>query len=110
MTDKEFQIALLELQRSALIDTQTLFQILIEKDVCSVDEILSKRAQIENTNPDVASLDLKICNLKGESPVNKTLSEVIEKMGNNSTSDRNELMKQLAALREEVENNLKNLH
>lgn len=62
----ELRIEMLQLQKAALIDTQTIFQILVDKGICAVDEVVSTRERIEAANPDVHSLDVKIANLKGE--------------------------------------------
>lgn len=64
---KEFQLQFLQLQRSALIDTQTLFQIMIEKGICTVDEIAQTRESVEINNPDVERISKEIAELQGVS-------------------------------------------
>ena len=73
--ESNFDLHFLELQRSALIDTQTLFQIMIEKGICTVDEILSVHDRIESNNPDVRQLDNAIAELKGEEVVPRNNSK-----------------------------------
>lgn len=63
---KEFQLQFLQLQRSALIDTQTLFQIMIEKGICTVDDITQTRESVECNHPDVRRIDKEIATIKGE--------------------------------------------
>lgn len=67
-SNDEFNLKFLQLQRSALIDTQTLFQIMIEKEICTVDDILSARESVEANNPDVARIDTEIQSITGEVP------------------------------------------
>lgn len=66
---KQFEISLLQLQRSALVDTQTLMQLLIDKGICTVDDIIDTRAKIEGTSPDVKRIDDQIIELGGAVPV-----------------------------------------
>lgn len=63
----EFQLQFLQLQRSALIDTQTLFQIMVEKGICTVDEIAQARNSVECNNPDVERISREIAELQGVS-------------------------------------------
>ena len=65
-TSDDFNLKFLQLQRSALIDTQTLFQLMIEKGICTVDEILATRETVEANNPDVARIDKEIESITGE--------------------------------------------
>lgn len=83
----QLELMMLQLQRSALIDTQTLFQLLIEKGICTVDEITSMRGSVENTNSDVRRIDQQIAELKGE-----------EYKPALSISNKTELMNQLRKL------------
>lgn len=53
----ELHIMLLQLQRSALLDTQTLLQLLVNKGICSVDEIVATRDRIELEDPIIQQLD-----------------------------------------------------
>lgn len=64
----KFSLEFLQLQRSALIDTQTLFQILIDKGVCTLDEILAIRENVEQNNPDVIRIGNQIESITGELP------------------------------------------
>jgi len=61
--ESKLKLMMLQLQRSALIDTQTLFQILIDKNICSVDDIVCTRSEIETNNEDVHKLDSQIAKL-----------------------------------------------
>lgn len=63
---KEMQIALLQLQRSALIDTQTIMQILLDKGICELDDIIDTRAKIESQNKDVERIDHQILEYGGQ--------------------------------------------
>lgn len=67
-TSDDFNLKFLQLQRSALIDTQTLFQLMIEKGICTVDEILATRETVEANNPDVARIDKEIESITGVVP------------------------------------------
>lgn len=67
-SSREFQAQFLQLQRSALIDTQTLFQLMIEKGICTVDEILETRESVEASNPDVSRIDKEIEAVTGQAP------------------------------------------
>lgn len=72
----QLELMMLQLQRSALIDTQTVFQILIDKGVCSADDIVSAKDTIECSNEDVRRLDEQIAKLQGKEykpKVNKSL-------------------------------------
>lgn len=57
---KEIQIALLQLQRSALIDTQTLMQLMIDKGICDSEDIVNTRSKIENESADILRIDKQI--------------------------------------------------
>lgn len=63
---RELKIGLLQLQRSALIDTQAIMQILLDSGICTVDDIVSARERIENTSPEVKRLDDEIVLAGGE--------------------------------------------
>ena len=85
---------MLQLQRSALIDTQTLFQIMIEKEICSIDEITEARSQVEENNKDVQRIDTEIEKLTGQRPKKYTqpikselldeLKSLLNQLGNSS--------------------------
>lgn len=64
--EHKFEILFLKLQRSALIDTQTLFQIMIEKGICTLDEIMTAHETVEQNNPDVKRIDDQLFELTGE--------------------------------------------
>ena len=64
----ELEIELLQLQRSALIDTQTIMQILIDKKICETSEIIETRSKIESDSQDVARIDKQIESLGGVVP------------------------------------------
>lgn len=56
----ELEIALLQLQRSALIDTQTVLQLMLNKGIVQMDDIIETRSRIEHENSDVKRLDSAI--------------------------------------------------
>jgi len=91
----QLELMMLQLQRSALIDTQTLFQLLIEKEICTLDEITSMRNTVESNNGDVRRLDQQIAELKGE-PYRPPLS----------ISNKSELVNQLRKLLQSELNSL----
>ena len=62
---KSLQLSLLQLQRSALIDTQTAFQLMIDKEICTVDEIVETRSKIESESADIQRIDDQIRMLGG---------------------------------------------
>jgi len=61
----ELKVAYLQLQRSALIDTQTIMQILIDKKICETSELIETRSKIESSSQDVARIDRQIESLGG---------------------------------------------
>lgn len=68
LNEDELKLQLLQLQRSALIDTQTCMQLLIDKGICTLDDIFDARARIETENPDVIRLNAEIEKLGGNIP------------------------------------------
>lgn len=85
MTDlDELKLSLLQLQRSALIDTQTIMQILIDKGICEVADIMDTRYKIESSSEDVKRIDEAILEGGGsivqvsdpKSEVNKRIDEL----------------------------------
>ena len=56
----ELQIALLQLQRSALIDTQTIMQLMIDKGICDSEDIINTRSRIEDESEDIIRIDGEI--------------------------------------------------
>ena len=62
------KLQLLQLQRSALIDTQTCLQLMLDKGICSLDDVLDARARIEAENEDVKKLSEQILSLGGTLP------------------------------------------
>lgn len=56
----QVEIALLQLQRSALIDIQTVIQVLIDKGLCTVDDIVQIRSKIESDSEDIKRIDKQI--------------------------------------------------
>lgn len=56
----QIEIALLQLQRSALIDIQTVIQVLIDKGLCTVDDIVQIRSKIESDSEDIKRIDKQI--------------------------------------------------
>ena len=64
----ELEIELLQLQRSALVDTQTIMQILIDKKICETSELIETRSKIESSSQDVARIDKQIESLGGVVP------------------------------------------
>lgn len=63
---KDLEIALLQLQRSALIDTQTVMQLMIDKGICDVEDLVNTRSKIETENKDILRIDEQIKELGGE--------------------------------------------
>lgn len=57
---KEIEIALLQLQRSALIDTQTALQLLMDKGICDTEDIVNTRSKIENESEAIQRIDRQI--------------------------------------------------
>lgn len=57
---KEIKISLLQLQRSALIDTQTVMQLMVDKGICDVEDIVSTRTKIETESNDIRRIDKQI--------------------------------------------------
>ena len=82
----ELQIALLQLQRSALIDTQTVMQLMIDKGICDSEDIVNTRNRIENESEDILRIDHEIEQYGGH--VNKTPTP-------ESISNKEDLKKQL---------------
>ena len=85
------EIALLQLQRSALIDTQTIMQILVDKEICTLTELAETRAKIEKESPDVDRIDEQIQSLGGTVKLTP-IPEVI--------ADKQELRNQLNQLKQ----------
>lgn len=54
---RQLNINLLQLQRSALIDTQTSLQLLVDKGICDVEDIVETRKKIETESEDVKRID-----------------------------------------------------
>ncbi len=74
---KELQLALLQLQRSALIDNQTVLQLMIDKGLCTVEEIVNMRIKIESDSPDIQRIDSEIVEHGGaitRTPVPESIS------------------------------------
>ena len=80
MTDED-KIAFLQLQRSALIDTQTIFQLLVEKGICNVDDIAATRQKVEMSDGSVKQIDAEIARLRGEE-IDIDFNDVIAKLRN----------------------------
>lgn len=75
---RELEIALLQLQRSALIDTQTIMQLMIDKGICSVDDMVSTRSKIEQDSLDIWKIDKQIVEHGGQitqTPLSDSLSK-----------------------------------
>lgn len=92
---KEVKIGLLQLQRSALIDTKTVMQLLVDKGICDVEDIVTTRSKIENESDDIKRIDKQIEKVGGsvistplpQSVSNKEdqikqLKELIQQLGN----------------------------
>ena len=86
MTDED-KIAFLQLQRSALIDTQTIFQLLVEKGTCNVDEVTATRQKVEMNDGSVKQIDAEIARLRGEE-IDIDFNDVITKLRNILGKDR----------------------
>ena len=63
MDNKELYISLLQLQRSALIDTQTVMQVMIDKGICEMSDIVETRSNIENNSEDVKRINDQLLEL-----------------------------------------------
>ena len=61
----QIRVSLLQLQRSALLDTQTVMQILLNKNVCELSELLEVRSQIESASEDIKRIDKQILECGG---------------------------------------------
>lgn len=80
---KQLQIGLLQLQRSALIDTQAIMQILIDCEICTSEDIVNTRQKIEDTSPEVKRIDQEILASGGEisrTPLTEKQQNVQEQM------------------------------
>ena len=62
---KELNISLLQLQRSALLDTQTILQLMLDKNMCSVDDILAARNKVSSESRDIERIDKAIVSAGG---------------------------------------------
>ena len=62
---KQLKIAHLQLQRSALLDTQTIMQIMLDKGICDAQDIVDTRTRIQKESPDVRKLDNAILEAGG---------------------------------------------
>lgn len=89
---KEVEIALLQLQRSALIDTQAIMQIMLDKGLCTVEDINETRLRIESESPVVERIDSQILNLGGSVLASPKPDESVDK------TDMNEKVKLLKEL------------
>lgn len=89
---KDIEIALLQLQRSALIDTQAIMQIMLDKGLCTLEDILDTRSRIEDNSPDVKRIDDQIVSCGGT--VVATPSSDVHK-SSDSTEDQLRLLKEL---------------
>lgn len=61
----ELNISLLQLQRSALIDTQTVMQVMIDKGLCDLSDLVETRSRIEKESHDVKRIDEEIVSKGG---------------------------------------------
>lgn len=86
---QELQIALLQLQRSALIDTQTVMQLMIEKGICDIEDIINTRKKIETESEDIHRIDQDIQGHGGM---------ILQTPTPESMSKKDELRKQLSEL------------
>ena len=95
MTDelKDLQLSLLLLQRSALIDIQTVLQVMVDKGLCTLADIEEARCRIESDNPDIQRINAQIVEQGGEIPA----SPVLENHTNMQTqlNTLRDLLKQL---------------
>lgn len=90
---KQLQIGLLQLQRSALIDTQAIMQILIDCEICTSEDIVNTRQKIEDKSPEVKRIDQEILTSGGEiakTPLTEKQQNIQEQM-----SVLKDLLKQL---------------
>lgn len=94
MQDKynQLQVALLQLQRSALIDTQTIMQIMVDKGICDLETIIETRSKIESESEDVKRINDQILSQGGTIVITPDSDIPIGKKA--------ELKKQLAELKQ----------
>ena len=96
----ELQLALLQLQRSALIDTQTVMQLMIDKGICDTEDIVTTRSRIENESEDILRIDKQIedCggsvvstpvpeSISNKEDLKKQLHDLLLQLGNETKSD-----------------------
>lgn len=86
---KELQVALLQLQRSALIDTQTVLQLMIDKGICTAEDIVNTRNMIESDSEDIKRIDDQIESCGGS---------IVKTLVPESISTKEDLKKQLNEL------------
>ena len=91
----EIEIALLQLQRSALIDTQTIMQLMIDKGICDVEDIVNTRSRIEHESEDVKRIDNQIKQCGGVVSITPLPDDI---------ANKEELKKQLYTLIQELKN------
>ena len=62
------KLSLLQLQRSVLIDTQTILQVLLSKGICNLEDLAHIRTKIETENMQVLEINKAIESLGGSLP------------------------------------------
>ena len=90
---KQLQVNLLQLQRSALIDTQAIMQILIDCEICTSEDIVNTRQRIEDNSPEVKRIDEEILASGGQ--VTKTPKTEKQKNVQEQMDILKDLLKQL---------------
>lgn len=90
----DYKLELLELQRSALIDIQTILQLLVDKGICNGTDIIETRARIETSSPEVQRLNDEIISSGGQIPA---IPEVPATLSNNERlKELRDLLQQLS--------------
>ena len=78
---------LLQCERKNYIETQSLWRILVEKGICTIDEVKSKREYVEKTSPRVREIDRSIKELQGDVDDFQFFMEMMEKKKNGTITD-----------------------
>lgn len=93
----QIRISLLQLQRSALLDTQTVMQILLNKNVCELSELLEVRSQIESASEDIKRIDNQILECGGSvEKIPQPDPELVKPSVQSQLNQLEQLLKQIA--------------
>ena len=86
--------------RSTYIEIQSLWRILVEKGICTIDEVKSTREYVEKTAPRVRELDNTIRELQGDVDDFQYFMEMMEKKKNGTITDE-----ERRKMKETIDNN-----